>query len=625
MSGGRTHKVVFAPSGRVAWCPTATTVLDAAREAGVYLEAACGGAGTCGKCKVRILDGDAGRWTAKETEHVNREEKERGYRLACKAAVREDLKVFIPTESVFKAQPRGKSFKAGKVRLNPAISACTIDLKSVRCGGSDPQSFFTSLVSERCGKHGLSANEAAVDQFAAYLKTKRHRVTALLWMDREIIQAQARKPKKLLGIALDLGTTTVALYVCDLTTGKIIASGAASNPQIVFGEDVVARINYSVCHPDSGLERMRSELLNAVNSLIEAIAADFGFVPQDVVDMTVVGNTVMHHIFLGLTPDGLGRSPFTPSIVESVDVRAGEIGIGIYPDAYVHVLPVEAGFVGADNVGVLISEKPYLQQDPVLIMDLGTNGELVAGNKAHLFSCSCATGPALEGAQIKWGMRAVTGAIERVAVDPVTFDVRFKSVGNKGWSTEARPGQYKAAGICGSGIVDAVAELYKYGLLEKSGAFSKNNTTQRLRKGPDDVTEFVLVWAEETAMGKDIVITQHDVRQIQLAKAALQVGCNILMKRLNISRFSRILVAGAFGMHIDVESGLAVGLFPPCERGQVSLIGNAAGRGAYLALTDKSERAEADRVARWVQHVELATDEGFREDFLEGLAFPERG
>jgi uncharacterized 2Fe-2S/4Fe-4S cluster protein (DUF4445 family) len=335
--------------------------------------------------------------------------------------------------------------------------------------------------------------------------------------------------------------------------------------------------------------------------------------------MTVVGNTVMHHIFLGLSLDGLAKAPFMPALQQSIDVTAKVIGLNIYDNAYVHVLPVQAAFVGADSAAAVISEEPYLSDDHVLIMDLGTNGELVAGNRHGLFACSCATGPALEGATIESGMRAAKGAIEKVWIDPVNFEPRYQVIGHVERGKEK---SFRPAGICGSGLIDAVAELYKAKLIEGSGVFSKTTMTSRLRDGPDGTREFLLVPSEETSAGRDIVLSQKDIRQVQLAKAALQAGSRTLMKKLGITKFDKVVIAGAFGMHLDIDNALSIGLIPPCDREGISFVGNAAGRGAYVALLDKDKRLEADRIAHWIKHVQLATETGFQREFIASLPFP---
>lgn len=446
------------------------------------------------------------------------------------------------------------------------------------------------------------------------------RVTLLVRMGKEIIGVRPGADARYLGLALDIGTTTIAAYVGDLRDGQLIATGSVTNPQVLFGPDIMSRISYSSRHPD-GTRRMQATLIASIDALVHRMAESRGFDPSEIVDATVVGNTVMHHIFLGIPPDRLGLWPFTPTIRQSLDVRARDLGIGIGRASYLHILPVEAGFVGADNVGVLLSEAAHKREEISLIMDLGTNGEIVLGNRERLLSCSCATGPALEGAQISSGMRAIEGAIERVRIDAATFEVDYGVVGKEGWAADNGAG-LEPAGLCGSAIIDAVAHLYTTGLIGEDGAFSKDARTPRLRKAASGMVEFVVAWRNETRTGRDIVLTQKDIRQVQLAKAALYAGCRVLMDRLKVASIRRMAIAGAFGMHIDKASALTMGLFPPCDPDHIIMVGNAAGHGAYLALMDKEKRKEADRIAAFVTHVELAREETFQREFMNGLSIP---
>jgi uncharacterized 2Fe-2S/4Fe-4S cluster protein (DUF4445 family) len=327
----------------------------------------------------------------------------------------------------------------------------------------------------------------------------------------------------------------------------------------------------------------------------------------------------MHHLLLKIHPEYLGLSPFPPAIHRSMNVLARDLGLKTHPSANVHVLPIEAGFVGADNVGVLIAEEPYRQEEKVLIIDIGTNGELILGNDRKLISSSCATGPALEGAHIKHGMRAVPGAIERIRINPDTFDARFKVIGREEWNTDAaRP---DAKGICGSGIIDAVAELYRTGLIDKSGRFRKSAPSARLRAS-DGTPEFVIAWEKETSIGKDISITQQDVRNVQLAKGAIYTGAKLMMKRLGIQKLNKVILAGAFGSYIDPEEALVMGMFPDCDVKDIYAVGNAAGDGARIALLNRDKRVEAEEIARKVEYLELTIDPDFQNEFMDAMAFP---
>jgi uncharacterized 2Fe-2S/4Fe-4S cluster protein (DUF4445 family) len=618
-----TVKAVFVPSYKEISTSLGKTILDAAQDAGVYIDSACGGVGKCGKCKVRFVSGTCSPLTREESEQISSREQGQGFRLACRAQLQTDAVIFIPEKTIFKGPASRKEFTPRKIPIQPAVRTYLLNAARIHGRDENPPDTLSTFLKAQHGLDGVTADPQVLAEVASLLEQPTE-IVASVWMNQEIIRVQQGAGGQTYGIALDVGTTTLALYLCNLATGKILTSASATNPQTIFGEDIMSRISYSVNHPEVGVKRMQKELINTINEMIHQVTADKRIVTTDIIDMTVVGNTVMHHIFLGLPPDPLGFWPFTPTIQTSVNVKARDLDIDILPSAYVHVLPVEAGFVGADNVAVLIAEEPYTRDEISLVIDIGTNGELALGNKSRLLSCSCATGPALEGAQIKCGMRAAPGAIEKVKVDPQTFDVDYKVIGNQTWKSEEAPGKFRPVGICGSGILDAIAALYLSGVIRPNGAFLQEASTPRLRKDEKGYKEFVLARAEETPTGKDIVITQKDVRQIQLAKAAIRAGCQIMMKLLDVRRPDRLIVAGAFGMHIDRDNALAIGLFPPCKPETVSFVGNAAGHGAYLALINRAKREEAERIARWTEHIELATEESFQKEFIKALAFPER-
>jgi uncharacterized 2Fe-2S/4Fe-4S cluster protein (DUF4445 family) len=390
------------------------------------------------------------------------------------------------------------------------------------------------------------------------------------------------------------------------------------NPQVVYGEDVMSRITYTMAHSD-GLEKLHRSIINGLNQLIKNIAEGCSLFPGDILDLTVVGNTAMHHLFLKLDPQYLGVSPFTPAIHQSITIKARDLGLKVHPSANVYLLPIEAGFVGADNVGVLIAEEPDQKDEMALIIDVGTNGELVLGNRNRLLSSSCATGPAFEGAHIKFGMRATTGAIERVRINPEALEVDFKVIGETQWKSESK--SVRARGICGSGIIDAVAELYQNGMIEKSGRLTGERSTPRL-KTSDEGLEFVIAWKEETSIGRNITITQQDIRNIQLGKAALYAGARLMMKRCGIQKIDRVILSGSFGSHIDTEKAMRIGMFPECDLNSVIAVGNAAGEGAMIALLNKEKRRKAEEIARKVEYLELTLEEGFQEEFIEAIPFP---
>jgi uncharacterized 2Fe-2S/4Fe-4S cluster protein (DUF4445 family) len=483
------------------------------------------------------------------------------------------------------------------------------------------------------------------------------KVTLSVWMDQEIIRVRPGKVEHAYGIAIDVGTTTVAGYFCDLTTMEVINTITLMNPQCKYGEDVMARITFHMTTED-GLKRMSDDIIEGLNWLVDQaiqgtyppkkkkkdengkVVKDEDGQPvmveapeegktylrlsrEDIEDITLGGNTAMHHILLNLNPEFVGLAPFPPVIHHSLDIKARDLGIHINPSSYVFVLPNEAGFVGADNVGVLIAEAPYKSDEIQLIIDIGTNGELVLGNKDKLISSSCATGPALEGAQLAFGMRAAPGAIERIKIDPETHDVDYKVIGRDAWLKYSEPKEMKAKGICGSGILDVLAELYAAGIITKSGAFSQELKSDRFRRNPDtNQPEFVLAWAEETSIEKDVVITQRDVRQIQLAKGALYAGCKLMMRRMNMDKMDKVKIAGAFGTHVDREKALIMGLFPDCEIEKILSVGNAAGDGCRAALLNRKKRDEANWVSRNVEYIELTVEGDFQKQFMEAMQIP---
>jgi uncharacterized 2Fe-2S/4Fe-4S cluster protein (DUF4445 family) len=395
------------------------------------------------------------------------------------------------------------------------------------------------------------------------------------------------------------------------------------NPQVPYGEDVMSRITYAMSNAD-GLATMQSAIIAGLNDICQRVAAEIGKKgpnPAHVIDdLTIVFNTAMHHIFLGMDPTYIGRSPFIPAVQNSLDVKARDLGIRIAPGAYIHVLPIEAGFVGADNVGVLIAEEPYNQDEMVLIIDIGTNGELLLGNRNKVCSTSCATGPAFEGAQIKFGMRAAPGAIETVNIDPETKEPRYKVIGKADWHTNVS--KVKAKGLCGSGIIEVVAEMFKAGIIDKSVRFVMDLGTPRVRKDVDGKPEYVLAWADETSINADITITQADVRALQLAKGALYTGAKLMMQRLGVEKLDRVVLAGAFGSHINKEASMVLGMFPDCDLDKVYAVGNAAGDGSRMALVNRHKRTEANERARWVEFVEIATDPKFEKEFMMAMHIP---
>ena len=654
--------VIFQPSGRRGEVDKGVSIIEASRQLGVDIETLCGEKRVCGKCIVRIEEGffekygihstkaNAGEWQKEEGKFITPDKREQGYRLGCCAQVQGDLLVFVPEESRAGKQVVSKAARAIHIDWDPAVKHYYVEV--VEPTFEEPTADLERILDElnhRYGLTGLDIDLLALRNLPSQLRAGNWKVTVGVWMDREIIRVLPGKHENYYGMAIDIGTTTVAVYFCNLVTMEVIDTVSMMNPQCKYGEDVMSRITYHVMHPD-GLQKMSDDIIQGIQDLVTQAcegthppkmnkrnkgsdkkaapekAEDNHYLclnPSDIIDMTIVGNTAMHHILLKLNPEHVGLAPFPPVAHKGLDVKARDLGIGINESAYVHVLPIEAGFVGADNVGVLIAEEPYKKEEIQLIIDIGTNGELVLGNKEKLISSSCATGPALEGAQLAFGMRAAPGAIERITIDPDTHEVDYKVIGRDAWKSYSKPEQVQAKGICGSGILDVLAELYRSGIVLKSGRFNPQQKSKRLRKNSENnQPEFVIAWKEETSIDKDIVITQKDIRQIQLAKGALYCGCKLMMRRMGIEKVDRVKIAGAFGTHVDREKALIMGLFPDCEIEKIISVGNAAGDGARAALLNRRKREEANWVSRNVQYIELTVEKDFQEQFMQAMQIP---
>ncbi len=631
------QRVIFQPSGRRGEVVDGTTLLDAARHLGVDIESICGGKGTCGKCKVRVEEGffekdsmdskmsHLSAFTEVERKFIKPEDGHH-MRLACTAEVHGDVKIFVPEKSRAGKQIVRKAAKELTIKLEPAVKKYFIELQppTLHDLTRGDVERVKDILDAQYGLKNLSIDYLVLKELQDALRKGQWRLTASIWMDREIIKVEHGFIESSYGLAVDVGTTTVVGYLCDFNTGKVVNTESMMNPQVPYGEDVMSRITYAMMNPD-GLEKMQRTIIEGLNEIISKITHDLRVNGKKdgggaIVDMTIVFNTAMHHIFLGFNPEYIGRSPFIPAVQHALDIKSRDMGIKINPASYIHVLPIEAGFVGADNVGVLIAEEPYNQEEKVLIIDIGTNGELLLGNKERVCSTSCATGPAFEGAQIKFGMRAAPGAIEKIRINPETREPEYKVIGKADWHTHLE--KIDAKGICGSGIIDAVAEMYKAGIIDKTGKFNMELNTPRIRRDSDGRPEYVLAWADETSIGTDIIINQADVRALQLAKGALYAGAKLMMQKMGINKLDKVILAGAFGSYIDKESAMTLGMFPDCDIDNVYAVGNAAGDGARIALLNRDKRLEAEEKARWVEFVEIAVEPNFQKEFVQAMHIP---
>jgi uncharacterized 2Fe-2S/4Fe-4S cluster protein (DUF4445 family) len=622
--GAATYSVTFQPSGRRGFAAAGKDLMSVARELGVEIESTCGGKGTCKKCRVHVESAPEtlSTPTSVEEKALGAAVLASGIRLACQALVAGDVKVFVPESSRRSRQVVRKEAGDETVPLDPAVKAYAVTLQAptLREATADAERLLAGLEQSH-GLTDLGFDFAVLQSLPTACRAAKWDMEAIVWEGRTIIAVRAAAEKRpLLGLAVDVGTTTIAAYLCDLTTGDILATESAMNPQVAFGDDLIARLHY-VAHHEGGLAELQRTVIGEVNDLAGKAVRRAGATPSDIFDVVMVGNTAMHHLFLGLDTRALGVAPFAPAVQGPVDTLACFLGLDFNRGCRVHVLPVEAGFVGADNVAVIIAEEPYKQDKVLLILDIGTNGELVLGNRQRMLSTSCATGPAFEGSHIEFGMRAAPGAIERIRIDPETHDVRFKVIGLEGWQTDYRPEEINARGICGSGIIEAAGEMLKAGVILENGNMNTDLQHERMVYEDGKPRKFIIARAEETCIGRPITVSLKDIRSLQLAKAALRAGEEILLRRYGIDKPEGVVMAGAFGTYIDKHHALAIGMLPDTGPDIVTSVGNAAGDGARYALLSLEKRKEAAWVARKVEFVELATDADFQKEYVQAMYF----
>lgn len=623
--------IVFQPAGRQGRLPAGTSLLEAARQLGVDIDSICGGRQTCGKCRVIVEHGEFAKYDISsdmaalgppQADEVNWFARHPGKaathaRLSCAAFILGDCVISVPPESQQHKQVIGKDARHRPVALAPALRQVQVEVAPHALGERDGD--FERLQQALTREWQIAAGSIslhALRQLTHALKQGKQRVTvtlqALDGTPAVVLDVRPGFAEAMFGIAVDVGSTTIAVHLCNLHTGDIAATSSAMNPQVSYGEDLMSRISYVMMNGESGLARLHDSVINTLNTLCKQ-ACDVASIPLgDVYEIVIVGNTVMHHLLLGIDPTELGAAPFTLSTHGPLNISARELGLNLHPAANVHLPALEAGHVGSDNLGVLVSEAPEAQDAMTLLIDVGTNAEIVLGNRAALWSCSSPTGPAFEGGQITHGQRAAPGAIERVRIDRATHAVRFKVIGRDAWSDEPGDALLRATGICGSGIIEAVAELFSAGLLRPDG-----------RLGADGAAVMIAT-AAQSATGAPIVITQVDVRNIQLAKAALHAGCKLLMRRAGVTQVDRIVLAGAFGSYINPMHAMLLGLIPDCALDQVSAVGNAAGDGARIMLLNQQRRAESARLARDVHYIETAIDPHFQEEFVAAMHLPHK-
>ena len=614
--------VRFLPGGMQGRVPRGIRVDQAARKLGVDLQSVCGGQGTCGKCKVRLLH-QAGSDslepllsppTELEEKHLSTEERTKGWRLACQCQVLGDATFDIPEESRSGGQVIRKAPGTISVDPDPFVEAQTVAVPAPDL--TSPTSDWERLSAQIRAGNGWTDIYPDPGMLAVLPKVLAcgEKTTALIRNGVECIGVAPTGSRPLTGLALDIGTTTLAAYLCDLENAEVLATASTVNPQISCGEDVISRIAHA-SNEDNGRKELQQLVIGAVNQLLAAVCTRATVAIDTVSDIACVANTCMHHLFLGLDPSGLGKSPFAPVATKGFDLKARDLGIQAAPGAWVHMLPAVSAFVGSDTVGVMLALDDAYVDETLLVIDVGTNGEIVLKSGNRLACTSCATGPALEGATLSCGMRAAAGAIERIWIDRKTLDVGYQVI-------EAKPGQpAPAAGICGSGVIDAVSAMFTSGVIKKNGTLDRQLAAPRLKQNGNDAA-FIVVPGRESAGDRDIAIWQDDIRAVQMAKGAIHAGVRLLMAEVGINSVDRVLLAGAFGSVIDPLSALTIGLFPDVPPDKIVAVGNAAGDGARMALINRSKRKRATELAEKMETVELTTRPDFQREFAMAMHLP---
>ncbi|ESX16118.1 drug:proton antiporter [Mesorhizobium sp. LNJC384A00] len=633
--------VLFMPSGKRGRFPVGTPVLDAARQLGVYVESVCGGRATCGRCQIEVQEGNfAKHKIVSSNDHISpkgakeeRYERVRGLperrRLSCSAQILGDLVIDVPQDTVINAQTIRKDADTRVIARDAAIRMCYVEIEEpdMHKPLGDLDRLKIALMKD-WGFKNLEFDFYLMPQVQGILRKGNWTATAAIHKDAEsdiarVIALWPGLKNEAYGLACDIGSTTIAMHLVSLLSGRVAASSGTSNPQIRFGEDLMSRVSYVMMNPD-GREGMTVAVREAISGLVDKVCAEGNVQRNDILDSVFVGNPIMHHLFLGIDPTELGGAPFALAVSGAVRIKASDIGLKLNQGARLYMLPCIAGHVGADAAAVTLSEGPHRQDEMMLIVDVGTNAEIVLGNRKRVVAASSPTGPAFEGAEISGGQRAAPGAIERVRIDPDTLEPKYRVIGSELWSDD--PGFLDSVqatgvtGICGSGIIEIVAEMYLAGIISEDGVIDGSLAERSPRVTVNGRTfSYVLKEGEPK-----ITITQTDVRAIQLAKAALYAGTKLLMEKQNTEHVDRIHFAGAFGSFIDPKYAMVLGLIPDCDLDKVSAVGNAAGAGARMALLNRGYRREIEDTVSHIEKIETALEPKFQEHFVYAMALPNK-
>lgn len=645
-----THKIVFTPSGIRGEVEQGMDILNAARELGADVASICGGNGLCTRCKVKISTGEFPKHQitskaenlspilATERKQINDTELADGFRLSCQATIQGDIVVDVPAQSQTHQQVIRKEATKINIENKPAVKMVTVEVEEPELDSpSGDLERLKDAIEFETGFTNLSIETPLLRTLQPALRKGKWEVTVAVHEGERIIGIWPGKQEKAYGIAVDMGSTTIAGHLCQLETGDVLASSGLMNPQIKFGEDLMSRVSYSMMNPGGDL-KMTDAIREGMNQLIDNLLAEAQKTDENitrdlVLDATFVGNPVMHHIFLGIDPVELGGAPFALATQESLKLPAKDLDLKLAKGAQVYMPPCIAGHVGSDAASVVLSESPYLEDAMTLIIDVGTNAEIVLGNKKKLVAASSPTGPAFEGAQIHNGQRAAPGAIERVRIDAETLEPRYKVIGVDLWSNEEgfdeAIGETGVTGICGSGIIEAIATMYLAGIITTDGVVrnDKGDVSPRMvNEGKTWAYKLVSSRADNPKSRSEsgVLITQNDIRAIQLAKGTLYASVMLLKDKLSIDQIEKIYFAGAFGAHIDPKYAMLLGMIPDCPLDEVKSVGNAAGTGARMALTSMAKRHEIENEVLKMEKIETATEPMFQEYFINAMAVPHK-
>ncbi len=636
--------VIFTPSGKRGSFPVGTPILTAARQLGVDLDSVCGGRGICSKCQIQPAYGEFSKhgvtvekdalseWNSVEERYKSKRSMIDGRRLGCQAQIQGNAVIDVPPESQVHKQVVRKRAEVRDITMDPSTKLYYVEVQQPDM--HDPSGDLERLVDalrDQWDLPHLEADLRILQTMQPILRKGEWKVTCAVHLGDDMFSPRIMHiwpgfyDGTIYGLAVDLGSTTIAGHLCDLQTGEVVASSGIMNPQIRFGEDLMSRVSYSMMN-QNGAEEMTRAVREGMNALFVNIASEAEIDRDLIVDAVFVCNPVMHHLFLGVDPFELGQAPFALATSDAISLRAIELDLNLHPAARVYFLPCIAGHVGADAAAVALSEAPNKSDDLVLVVDVGTNAEILLGNKEKVLACSSPTGPAFEGAQISSGQRAAPGAIEHIEIDPITKEPRFSVIGSDIWSDEegfdASILSSGITGICGSGIIELVAEMRIGGIIDGPGLIGSPDQTGTERCFLDGRTHSYLVWDGSAEGGPKITVTNRDIREIQMAKAALYSGARLLMDKFNVDRVDRIVLAGAFGAHISPKHAMVLGMIPDCPLEKVTSAGNAAGTGARIALLNKKARTEIEATVREIHKIETAIEPRFQEHFVNASAIP---